>query len=536
MFEPKPHQVNSISKFIDFKFRMLLAAPLGSGKTATALLLSKTANKKMIIFVPKRLKTQWKNQILDFNFGEEKDIFICNKKEDFIYAVKEQYRFIIAHYEIVRDLSNIDEVLNLTYKYKILKKFIKRNELRKMLCSKNIFNSAYDKIVKYEKENNTLTRFDLNSKIKEILNNLFDMKKSDYVVVLDELFKLKNYKALLNKAFTFFCSFNWFGIVGLDALPFYNKVHETRNVSNVIKENCISWEEINQFIYQTSWGEWKTRNLTKFNKLLVDRIMYRISEEEVQKYMPKLTYQKNEVENTTDAYKLKNYLMENTADIFRIYTVLRVLDSFLDIDLMKENEESIIYELLHKYELREFPFKEKLNTLNEILDQIDGKKVVIFSCFSRTVCWLYDILKKDYTVSYVTGQTPDKEFDKITENFKKGNTQILLATDSLSRGADFPLVEYLVNWDISPSNVIMKQRAGRIRRVTSTEFENPKLIINLVGDIIEKDIVEIINTKQLHASMVVDGKEETYEYSEQSLMSELAKRWGKKVVVKSAAS
>jgi superfamily II DNA or RNA helicase len=527
-FTPMPHQISALEAYKLYNNRMIFVCPMGGGKTLTAINIANKNNKKMIIVAPKRLKTQWKSQIIDFEFGTEDQIMVCDCKEHLIYALKEQYKFIILHYELTRDLQKVDEIINLSYKYKILKTWYKKDQLKLIYRKSNLLFKAIEKIKEYEsnsKVNKPFKDFDENN--KQIINNISVLKHEDYMVVLDELFKVKNYKSQLSKAYGFFSIYDWSGLVSLDAWPAYNNPWESYNVANVTKQGIISWEEMNNFCYQTKWKEWKFRNLEGFNKILSERVLYRISEDEIKANLPELSYQNHEVQVSQEALRFKDYLVKNVGNIFMIFTILRTLDSYLNLDNVVENEDSEVYKIIKNYKVREFVNAEKLEALNDILERIGDEKIIIFSSFERSIKWLYECLKKDYKVNYITGSTKDKDFESIKNDFKNTNkTQILLCSDAMSRGGDFPLIKILLNWDCTPSNVSMLQRSGRIRRITATKFEQPKLIISLVSNIVEMDILEIIKEKQRMASIIVTGEDNGYKFSEETLMVELSKRWG----------
>lgn len=508
-----------------------------SGKTFSSLNISNIDNKKCLIVAPKKLKHQWRNQIVDHGFGVDQDIIVCYEKEQLIDALFQQKKFIIFHYEMLRELEVIEELLNCVYKYNVLKKWVKKDELKLYMRKYEVFKSGQQKVLEKLKEESDKTGneikkgyLQLKENDEELFKKLSALNHSDYILIIDEMYKLKNYKAKLSKAFHFITRFNFSSVIGLDGTPHYNVPWETQNIANIIRPGVLPYEMmINKFAYKTDWGEWKYRNLKGLNEYLQANVMHRVRIEDIEANMPKVVHQNYELDATAASEKLKEMLISKVGSIFEIYTTLRVIDSYYNSDLMGDTGTEV-NTILRNYKEVEIIQEEKLETLTEILEQIDGKKIIIFSSFERTVRWLASKLK-GYKSAIVTGNTKDKDFNDISRNFKDGDTQILFATDSLSKGFDAPLVEYLLNWDITPSNSTMQQRRARIRRMTNVEFEKPKVVMNLIGSIIEREIVEIIERKQKMFNVVVNGVEQTEEdiVKENDIMRELARKWGIKI-------
>jgi superfamily II DNA or RNA helicase len=521
-----PHQEKGLSEFQRLKNRCLFKWRVGTGKTYGSLFVAYKNDKKCLIIVPKKLKHQWQSQILKFGFGQYQDISVCLTKNNFINALLNQKKFIITHYEILRELDIIEHVLNSIYKLKLLKKWMKKSELKLLMRSYNVFEVGFKKV----KDNDETFR-DINDVNKEIIKSLSGIVHKDYLLILDETFKVKNYKSKLSKAFHFITSYPWFGVIGLDATPFYNVVWETMNICNIIKPNILPYEfMIQNFVYQTDWGEYKYRNLLQLNKYLNDNIMFGVELKEVEEYMPKIVSQDYELEANKEADKLKDLLINEIPFLFEIYSTLRVLDSYYNIESLKDTGTKV-NQIVSSYGSKNLIFKEKFDTLKEILDQIGDEKIIIFSAYEKTIMWLYNELK-DYKTTYVSGKVDDEEFRKRSIKFlsnDENSYQIMLATDSLSRGFDAPYVEYLINWDIHPSNSLMMQRIGRIKRLTEKKFNKPKIAINFIGSIIEKDIVEILERKRALFDVIIDGKDDDQRKEEKFVLTELAKKYGIKL-------
>jgi len=112
-------------------------------------------------------------------------------------------------------------------------------------------------------------------------------------------------------------------------------------------------------------------------------------------------------------------------------------------------------------------FYTKVNFIKELLkDVVDFKKVLIFVKNKKQATILFDelgiILPKKVAVIH-SNKTQNYRLRSV-ENFEKGTTSILIATDLVARGLDFSDVSHVINLDIpkEPENYI--HRIGRTGR------------------------------------------------------------------------
>lgn len=61
------------------------------------------------------------------------------------------------------------------------------------------------------------------------------------------------------------------------------------------------------------------------------------------------------------------------------------------------------------------------------------------------------MVKNNFTVSYMHGGMNQKERDKVMEEFRQGNSRILISTDLWGRGLDVQQVSLVINYDL-PTN------------------------------------------------------------------------------------
>ena len=514
--------------------KMILAWEMGSGKTVGSLYIMSKLNKKVVIVVPKSLKWQWKNEILKFNFASEDEIFLSENKKDLQYININKVKYIIVHYEELRVFEYLERLFKKCFDYKILNKYVKRNEIFSNIKSVQDILLLEDSIIDYEVLNYNNSIFKRNEELYII--DIFLKMKNNICLIIDELYKVKNYRSILHKSMKNFISIlNINEIIGLDGTPFYNSVFETYNICNLIKKDVIKYNELQRFYYKGFYNNIIFRNLGEFNTILVNRIMNRVKKEDILDDLPQLFIKNYFVSNVEETERLKRTLINEVGNIFEIYTLLRVVDSYYNYDnLLKSNKREDITKLMFILERygynKEIINKEKVDTLLDIIEELSNNKIIIFSSFANTVVFLYNFLiDKGYKkVRYVCSSVNNKE--EIVRSFlNTDEVNILLTTDVLSKGLNAVNIDYLINYDIAPSFALMMQRNSRIHRINS---KNGKVVINLISNIIERDILGILERKRQNFNLVIDGGER--DNYDTDILTSLAELWGitlnKKVV------
>jgi hypothetical protein len=107
-----------------------------------------------------------------------------------------------------------------------------------------------------------------------------------------------------------------------------------------------------------------------------------------------------------------------------------------------------------------------LSTIFESKKRADeGKKVVLVTRFVTMAKNLQDNLMKmsDYKVGCLTGQDTPKVRAKVIEDFRYGDTNILVMNKVGSKGLDLKTANCLIQVDIDSNSETMKQRRERIR-------------------------------------------------------------------------
>lgn len=121
----------------------------------------------------------------------------------------------------------------------------------------------------------------------------------------------------------------------------------------------------------------------------------------------------------------------------------------------------------------------KLEALCEILKtafgDLDADRVMIFSTFRGTLHYLERQLRnKGYSLELMYGPTPardedcrpgEKSRERIGAEFRRGEFQILLASEVAGEGLDFEHCHVLINYDLPWNPMRVEQRIGRCDRL-----------------------------------------------------------------------
>lgn len=101
----------------------------------------------------------------------------------------------------------------------------------------------------------------------------------------------------------------------------------------------------------------------------------------------------------------------------------------------------------------------KLDTLIDLYNSLTITQAVIFCNSRKKVEWLANELRNaGFTVSAMHGSMPQKERDSIMEEFRAGNSRVLIATDVWGRGLDVQQVSLVINYDLPSSRELYIHR------------------------------------------------------------------------------
>ncbi|KAF9573084.1 translation initiation factor eIF4A [Mortierella alpina] len=120
----------------------------------------------------------------------------------------------------------------------------------------------------------------------------------------------------------------------------------------------------------------------------------------------------------------------------------------------------------------------KLETLCDLYESITITQAVVFCNTRRRVEWLRDHLsEREFTVSALHAEMSQPERETIVEEFRRGQTRVLITTDILARGIDVQHMSLVINYDLPRHKENYIHRIGRGGR-----FGRVGVAINFVTD------------------------------------------------------
>ncbi|MDO4296015.1 MAG: DEAD/DEAH box helicase [bacterium] len=109
--------------------------------------------------------------------------------------------------------------------------------------------------------------------------------------------------------------------------------------------------------------------------------------------------------------------------------------------------------------------KNKLEVMCRLIDMYDPKLSVVFCNTKKQVDELVGELQgRGYYADGIHGDLKQEQRDRVMASFRKGNIEILVATDIAARGIDVDDVEAVFNYDIPQDDEYYVHRIGRTGR------------------------------------------------------------------------
>ncbi len=125
----------------------------------------------------------------------------------------------------------------------------------------------------------------------------------------------------------------------------------------------------------------------------------------------------------------------------------------------KENKPEIAQYLIRS------EHQEKFDHLLYLLDSGEYTRIMIFCNTKDMTARLCNRLKKlGYSVECLHGDIKQKQRDTVMAKYRKGEYEILVATDIAARGIDIDDVEVVINYDVPEKNEYYIHRIGRTGR------------------------------------------------------------------------
>lgn len=138
--------------------------------------------------------------------------------------------------------------------------------------------------------------------------------------------------------------------------------------------------------------------------------------------------------------------------------------------------------------------KDKVDVLTRLLDYYNPKVSIVFCNTKKMVDELArELTARGYFAEGLHGDMKQAQRDRVMANFRKGKTDILIATDVAARGIDVDDVEAVFNYDIPQDDEYYVHRIGRTGRAgrcgKAFSFVKGKEVYKL------KDIMRYCKTK-----------------------------------------
>jgi len=129
------------------------------------------------------------------------------------------------------------------------------------------------------------------------------------------------------------------------------------------------------------------------------------------------------------------------------------------------NKEELTLEGIKQFFIDLQAYRWKYDVLDDIYDTINITQCIIYVNTKNTLHNLYDRLRSsDYPVSYIHGDMQQTEREENLNNFRGGQTRILLTTDLLARGIDIQQLSLVINFDLPKNKETYIHRIGRSGR------------------------------------------------------------------------
>lgn len=113
--------------------------------------------------------------------------------------------------------------------------------------------------------------------------------------------------------------------------------------------------------------------------------------------------------------------------------------------------------------------QQKIGLITHLLAEREFTSIIIFSSTKQKVKEVERTLQKNgFSAKAIHSDLEQAERESVLRNFKNRETQILIATDILSRGIDIENIDMVVNYDVPHDAEDYIHRIGRTARASST--------------------------------------------------------------------
>jgi len=147
----------------------------------------------------------------------------------------------------------------------------------------------------------------------------------------------------------------------------------------------------------------------------------------------------------------------------------------------------------------------KFDTLSDLYELISVAQSIIYCNSKKMVNELsYNLTNKNFTVASIHSDMTQEERSRIVQDFRNGESRILISTDLLSRGIDVQQVSIVINYDVPSSIENYIHRIGR-----SGRFGRKGVAINLIT---VTDIAKLHDIEKYYATVIEELPENFMEF------------------------
>lgn len=145
--------------------------------------------------------------------------------------------------------------------------------------------------------------------------------------------------------------------------------------------------------------------------------------------------------------------------------ILRLTHQFQrDPQLVEINRDQMTVEDI-KQSYIEVPHHSKKDALVTLLNFHQPNRAIIFCNTKKMVDDLDELLTgRNFSVQSIHSDIKQNQRTSVMQDFKKGRTSILMATDIAARGIDVSDVDFVINFDVPPNSEYYIHRIGRTGR------------------------------------------------------------------------
>ncbi len=158
----------------------------------------------------------------------------------------------------------------------------------------------------------------------------------------------------------------------------------------------------------------------------------------------------------------------------------------------------------------------RVKDLGRLIDTLAFKRVMVFCNTKSTVRWLDLKLRREgRSVDCLHGDIPQSQRNRTMAAFRKGDFEIMIATDVAARGIDVDDVEAVFNFDIPDENEYYLHRIGRTGRakrcgaaftfMSTTMPHDDTYRLRDIKKYTHSDILDIVWNEDGQAALKEDG-------------------------------